>query len=88
MAKKFPRTEERDEPWTPLSYGAGMFISYVLRLRPDRMDDDQFTAEMEAVATGQRSVVHSMDEAFDFVLSTVAKELAASRRARHLGEET
>lgn len=64
-----------------------MFISYVLRLRPERLAEDQFTGEMEAVATGQRSIVHSMEEAFDFVLSTVPTELAASRRASRLGEE-
>jgi hypothetical protein len=68
-----------------------MFISYVLRLRPERLKDDQFMAEMEAVATGERSIVHSMEEAFDFVLATVAEELAASRQGRQLGrvgEET
>ncbi len=61
-----------------------MFISYVLRLRPDHLEGEHFTAEMEAVATGERSVVHTMEEAFAFVLSTVANELAASRRGRHL----
>ncbi len=64
-----------------------MFISYVLRLRPDGVHQERFVAEVEAVATGQRSIVHTTDQLVGFVQQTMDGELVVSRRARGRAED-
>ncbi|HXW39477.1 MAG TPA: hypothetical protein VEJ44_07265 [Acidimicrobiales bacterium] len=55
-----------------------MFVSYVLRVRPESLKDGRFAGEVEAVATGQRFAVRSADELLAFVLETAAEEMAQS----------
>ena len=59
-----------------------MFVSYVLRVRPQGLKEGRFTGEVEAVATGQRFTVRSVDELMAVVLETVGEEVALSRTAR------
>ena len=59
-----------------------MFVSYVLRVRPESLREGRFTGEVEAVATGQRYAVRSLDELLSFVLETMGEELALARIAR------
>jgi hypothetical protein len=59
-----------------------MFVSYVLRVRPESLREGRFTGEVEAVATGQRYAVRSLDELLSFVLETMGEELALARNAR------
>jgi hypothetical protein len=63
-----------------------MFVSYVLRVRPESLKDGRFAGEVEAVATGQRFAVRSTDELLAFVLETAGEEMAHSRMVR-LGRE-
>jgi hypothetical protein len=56
-----------------------VIVSYVLRVRPDRLSDGRFSGEVEAVATGQRFAVRSLDELLAVVLETVGDESALSR---------
>jgi hypothetical protein len=51
-----------------------VIVSYVLRVRPEGLRDGSFTGELEAVATGQRFRVRSVDELVAFVLETVGDE--------------
>ena len=53
-----------------------MIVSYVLRVRPDRVSNGRFSGEVEAVATGQRFAVRSLDELLAVVLETVGEESA------------
>jgi hypothetical protein len=59
-----------------------MFVSYVLRVRPESLKDGRFAGEVEAVATGQRFAVRSADELLAFVLETADEEIAHSRTVR------
>jgi len=59
-----------------------MFVSYVLRVRPESLRDGRFTGEVEAVATGQRYAVRSLDELLAFVLETMGEEMVLPRTAR------
>jgi hypothetical protein len=59
-----------------------MFVSYVLRVRPEGLKDGRLTGEVEAVATGQRFAVRSVDELMAFVFETAGEEMALSRTAR------
>jgi hypothetical protein len=59
-----------------------MFVSYVLRVRPDSLREGRFTGEVEAVATGQRYAVRSLDQLLSFVLETVGDEVVLARDAR------
>lgn len=59
-----------------------MFVSYVLRVRPEGVREGRFSGEVEAVATGQRFVVRSVDELVAFVLETVGEEMMLSRTGR------
>jgi hypothetical protein len=59
-----------------------MFVSYVLRVRPESLREGRFTGEVEAVATGQRYAVRSLDELLSFVLETMGEEQALARNAR------
>jgi hypothetical protein len=59
-----------------------MFVSYVLRVRPESLRDGRFAGEVEAVATGQRFAVRSADELLAFVLETAGEEMAHSRTVR------
>lgn len=55
-----------------------VIVSYVLRVRPDRLSDGRFRGEVEAVATGQRFSVRSLDELLAIVLETVQDERTLS----------
>jgi hypothetical protein len=59
-----------------------MFVSYVLRVRPESLREGRFTGEVEAVATGQRFAVRSLDQLLSFVLETMGEETALARSAR------
>jgi hypothetical protein len=59
-----------------------MFVSYVLRVRPEGVRDGRFAGEIEAVATGQRFAVRSVDELVAFVLETVGEEMILTRTGR------
>jgi hypothetical protein len=59
-----------------------MFVSYVLRVRPESLREGRFTGEVEAVATGQRYAVRSLDQLLSFVLETMGEELTLARHAR------
>jgi hypothetical protein len=59
-----------------------MFVSYVLRVRPEGLKEGRFAGEVEAVATGQRFAVRSVDELLAFVLETAGEEVAHSRVVR------
>jgi hypothetical protein len=64
-----------------------MFVSYVLRVRPESLREGRFTGEVEAVATSQRYAVRSLDELLAFVLETMDEEMTLARTARS-GQET
>jgi hypothetical protein len=59
-----------------------MFVSYVLRVRPEGLRDGRLTGEVEAVATGQRFAVRSVAELMAFVRETVGEEMVLARTAR------
>jgi hypothetical protein len=59
-----------------------MFVSYVLRVRPEGVREGHFAGEIEAVATGQRFAVRSVDELVAFVLETVGEEMLLTRTGR------
>ena len=59
-----------------------MFVSYVLRVRPESLREGRFTGEVEAVATGQRYAVRSLDQLLAFVLETMDEEMTLARTAR------
>jgi len=59
-----------------------MFVSYVLRVRPEGVRDGRFSGEVEAVATGQRFAVRSVEELVAFVLETVGEEMVLSKTGR------
>jgi hypothetical protein len=65
-----------------------MFVSYVLRLRPEVLREGRFAGEVEAVATGQRFPVRSLDHMMELVLDTAGEEIETARDARRnqLGE--
>jgi hypothetical protein len=55
-----------------------MFVSYVLRVRPEGLKDGRLTGEVEAVATGQRFAVRSVGE--EMVLSRTARSGREAQR--------
>lgn len=59
-----------------------MFVSYVLRVRPEGLSEGRITGEVEAVATGQRFAVRSVEELAAFVLETGGEELVLARSGR------
>ncbi len=59
-----------------------MFISYVFRLRPEASHRGSFTAEIEAIGSGRRTIVHSTEEFMDFVNETTEAEMALHQRSR------
>lgn len=59
-----------------------MFVSYVLRVRPEEIEPDRLTAQIEAVATGERAIVHSSDEIIDFVIATLGAQHTSVLEAR------
>ncbi len=58
-----------------------MLVSYVLRVHPDRIGREAFAGEVEAVASGRKCGVKSLQELKAFVESTVDDESAAIRDA-------
>jgi hypothetical protein len=63
-----------------------MVISYVLRVRPESLDEGRIVGEVEAVASGQRSAVRSIEQVLAFLVETAEDEVLRSRVAR-LGPE-
>jgi hypothetical protein len=59
-----------------------VIISYVLRLRTDALADGCFVGEVEAVASGQRRSIASVEQLAAFVRSTMADQLSVSSAAR------
>jgi len=59
-----------------------MFVSYVLRVRPESLREGRFAGEVEAVATGQRFAVRSLDQVMAFMLETASEETVLARTAR------
>jgi hypothetical protein len=58
-----------------------MFVSYVLRVRPESLSKRRFVGEVEAVGSGQRYAVRSFDEVMSFVLETLPDEVDLTRDA-------
>jgi hypothetical protein len=58
-----------------------MLVSYVLRVHTDRVGRKDFAGEVEAVASGRRSGVKSLQELMAFVQSTIDDESTAIRDA-------
>ncbi len=59
-----------------------MFVSYVLRVRPEGLKEGRFAGEVEAVVTGQRFAMRSVDELLAIVLETAGEEAAVLKTAR------
>jgi hypothetical protein len=59
-----------------------MLVSYVLRVNTDRIERDEFAGEIEAVASGRKGGVNSLDELMTFVQKTIDSETSAIRAAR------
>ena len=59
-----------------------MFVSYVLRVRPQGVRGGRFSGEVEAVATGQRFAIRSVEELVAVVLETVGEEMVLTRSGR------
>lgn len=64
-----------------------MFVSYVLRVRPESLSNERFVGEVEAVGTGQRYAVRSFDQVLAFVLETMRDEVDLTRDALSVQEE-
>ncbi len=73
-----------DASWTLLSYGAAMLISYVLRLHADELASGRVVGEVEAVASGQRFLVRSVEQMIAFLMETSQAEEASVRAAQPL----
>ncbi|MGH9043503.1 MAG: hypothetical protein ACRDVP_01445 [Acidimicrobiales bacterium] len=58
-----------------------MFVSYVLRVRPDAAEQGLLSGEVEAVTTGTRMTVRTMGDLISFVLATAPKEADSARAA-------
>jgi len=58
-----------------------MFVSYVLRLRPESVRDGRFVGEVEAVATGHRFAIRSLEQLAAFIRETVSEEVLAGANA-------
>lgn len=65
-----------------------MLVSYVLRLHTDRMERKEFVCEVEAVASGRRGGVKSLDELQMFIEATIESETTALREGRLERDET
>jgi hypothetical protein len=65
-----------------------MFVSYVLRVRPESLSKRRFVGEVEAVGSGQRFAVRSFDEVMAFVLETLPDEVDLTRDALAVRAET
>ena len=59
-----------------------MFVSYVIRLRPDQLHRGLFAGEVEAVASGHRVHVTSAAEMEEFMLRTMTSEMETAIDAR------
>lgn len=62
-----------------------MVISYVLRVRPESLDQGRVVGEVEAVASGQRYTVRSFEQVLSFLAETAADEVLRTRAARPEG---
>ena len=58
-----------------------MFVSYVLRVRPESLSKKRFVGEVEAVGSGQRYAVRSFAEVQAFVLETLPDEIDLTKDA-------
>jgi hypothetical protein len=54
----------------------------IRHFRPESLREGRFTGEVEAVATGQRHAVRSLDQLLSFVLETMGEETVLARSAR------
>jgi hypothetical protein len=59
-----------------------MVISYVLRLRPESLGEGRVVGEVEAVASGQRHAVRSIDQVLAFLFRTAEDEVARTQAGR------
>ncbi|MHB1583256.1 MAG: hypothetical protein ACYCU7_08385 [Acidimicrobiales bacterium] len=59
-----------------------MVISYVLRVRPESLDEGRVVGEVEAVASGQRYAVRSIEQVLAFLVETAEDEVLRSQVAR------
>ena len=51
---------------TARPYGPSVIVSFVLRLRSKELAEGRITGEMEAVTTGERRAIRSIDEVNTF----------------------
>lgn len=59
-----------------------MVISYVLRLRPESLGEGRVVGEVEAVASGQRYAVRSIEQVLAFLIGTAEDEVARAQAGR------
>jgi hypothetical protein len=59
-----------------------MFVSYVIRLRPEQLHRGLFAGEIEAVASGHCEHVDSAAQMEEFMLRTMTSEMATAIEAR------
>ncbi|MGH8994761.1 MAG: hypothetical protein ACRDYB_01760 [Acidimicrobiales bacterium] len=64
-----------------------MVISYVLRLRPICVQNGEFIGEIEAVASGRRFPIRSVEQMVSFVFTTMEDELTEVDANRREQEE-
>jgi len=59
-----------------------MLVSYVVRLHTDRVGDEDFTGQIEAVASGRKCGITSLRDLMEFVQTTIETETSVIREAR------
>jgi hypothetical protein len=59
-----------------------MLVSYVVRLHTDRVGQEDFAGQIEAVASGRKCGITSLEDLMAFVQTTIESETSAIREAR------
>ncbi len=59
-----------------------MLVSYVVRLHTDSLGEEEFTGQVEAVASGRKCGITSLDDLMAFVQTTIQSETSVIREAR------
>jgi hypothetical protein len=59
-----------------------MLVSYVVRLHTDKVGEEDFTGQVEAVASGRKCGITSLHELMAFVQTTIEGETSVIREAR------
>jgi hypothetical protein len=59
-----------------------MLVSYVVRLHTDRVGEEEFAGQVEAVASGRKCGITSLHDLMAFVQTTIENETSVIREAR------